>query len=314
MDKNSYKLLILVTLFATMVSCRSTCELVSLDLRDFKAVSIGGRAKAEAVESKVYPVSHPDKFTFSLKNTNGSIRVSGKPTREISIRAEKVAYGEDQQQAEKHLEELIIVYERKTDELSIRAKPPLVTIGGRSPRVDFIISLPETLRQVNLHSVNGRIDVRHVISSFDLHSTNGAIDLEGSGDMEVSTTNGRIVVRGGSGEIRVSTTNGDINIDANNSEVSASSTNGRIRLKLRSPEQTDAHTTNGDISADIREARSIKVEASARKAWRLYLSGFDKVEKRKGLVQNSASAILGDGKVRMEFRTTNGSIEVRVTK
>jgi len=132
--------------------------------------------------------------------------------------------------------------------------------------------------------------------------------------MEVSTTNGRIVVRGGSGEIRVSTTNGDINIDANNSEVSASSTNGRIRLKLRSPEQTDAHTTNGDISADIREARSIKVEASARKAWRLYLSGFDKVEKRKGLVQNSASAILGDGKVRMEFRTTNGSIEVRVTK
>ena len=314
MDKNLYKLLISITLFATMISCKPTCELVSLDLRDFKAVSIGGRVKAEAVESKVYPVSHPDKFTFSLKNTNGSIRVSGKPTREISIRAEKVAYGEDQQQAEKRLEELIIVYEKKTDELSIRAKPPVVTIGGRSPRVDFIISLPETLRQVNVHSVNGRIDVRHVNSSFDLHSTNGNIHVEGSGDMEVSTTNGRIGVRGGNGEIRASTTNGNIDIDANNSKVSASSTNGRITLKLRSPEQTDAHTTNGNISADISEARSIKVEAGARKAWRLYLSGFDKVEKRKGLFQNSATAILGDGKVRMEFKTTNGSIEVRVTR
>lgn len=313
MRKFSCELTILLALLVAIISYGPTCELLSIDVRDFQAVSVGAKVKAESVETKTYNIEKPSKFTFTLKNVNGSIRILGEPIGEILIRAEKTAYGETQEQAEKLLKELV-VYDKGKDRLDIRVKAPMVTVGGKSPKVNFTISLPETLQHVYVKSVNGSIDVRYINSSIELHTVNGGIDVDGSGDMKVSTTNGSIDIKAMHGMVRASTTNGRIDIYAKDGRVAASTTNGRIKFRLESPDGVDARTTNGSIDVDLERVENVEVKASTNKGNEIYLVGFDRVEREKGVMRKSATAILGNGRVKLKFRTVNGNIKVRIRR
>jgi len=313
MRKFSFKgvSLLLAALLISLISYGPVCEFISVDTRELARFGVGAKVKAESVETKVYPVESPSRFIFSLKNVNGSIRISGMPTSEISVRAEKTAWGATQEQALKLLKELVL-YDKRKDRLDIRVKSPMVTVGSNSPKVDFIISLPESLRQVHVRSTNGNIGVRHVLSSIELRATNGDIEADGSGNMRISTTNGDIDIEAVKGKISASSTNGSISVNAKDSKVSASTTSGDLKFQLESPNGADARTTNGEIDVSLKEVQNVEVTASTNKGNEIYLVGFDKVEKDRGMIRKSATGTLGNGDIKLKFRANNGDVEVRV--
>jgi len=294
MRKLSFTWVILATLFAAIISSGPTCELLSIDTRDFETEAIEAKVKAESVESKIYTVEAPSRFEFSLKNTYGSVRISGTPKNEISLRAEKAVWGGTYEEAQKILDKLEIVYDKRRGRLNVEVRiPRLGPYSGqvKLPQINFIISLPETLKQVYVKSIYGNIKANNINSSIELRTTYGYTDVDASGNIEISTTHG------------------GIDIKAKDSEVAASSDYGRIRLQLVSPHQVKARAGYGGIDAELEEVQNVEVVAEGRKG-HVHLSGFDEVEKEKFASLESATAILGNGENKLEFKSEYGRVDV----
>jgi DUF4097 and DUF4098 domain-containing protein YvlB len=313
MRKFSFTWVILAALFAAITSCGPTCELLSIDTRYFDTEAIEGKVKTLLVESKIFDVDTPSKFEFSLKNTYGSIRISGTPTSKISLRAEKTAWGDTDEDAQKILDKLEIIYNKRRNRLNVEVRIPRLSgpRSGKPPRADFVISLPETLKEVYVKSIYGNIKANNIHSSIEFRTTYGYINVDGSGNMEISAIYGGIDLKAKTSVLSASATYGSIDIDAEDSKISASSDHGLVRLQLASPNQVKAYAGYGGIDVELEKVQNVEVVAEGRKG-QVHLSGFDKVEKEEISYLESVTAILGGGGKKLEFKSKYGRVDVRI--
>ena len=129
----------------------------------------------------------------------------------------------------------------------------------------------------------------------DVTNTNGAIVLSGvSGTHELDTTNGKIEVARCAGSLDASTTNGGIRAELTKVNKGAplrfETTNGRIEVEL--PQalavDVDASTTNGSIQSDL----PVATTRTSR---------------------NSLRGTINGGGTSLRLRTTNGGIAIRTS-
>ncbi|MCX6565176.1 MAG: DUF4097 family beta strand repeat-containing protein [Candidatus Aminicenantes bacterium] len=222
---------------------------------------------------------------FSLKNTNGFIRVTTWDRNEVEISAKKIAT-------------------RRKENLD-RVKIEVEALGS-AVRVDTIY---EKFRNVRV-KVNYEVKVPEGVILEAIRSTNGDIELTGRfADVKAGTTNGDILVEGGDGRIDLSTTNGTIRGRNLRGSVAADTTNGSIHLELDEVKNDiRADTTNGSIN--LRLGGAVNAEFSARSTNGSITVDFPVTIQGTISSRHRIQGRIGDGGPAIELETTNGSIRV----
>jgi hypothetical protein len=111
-------------------------------------------------------------------------------------------------------------------------------IWGGSVRQDVRLRLPRSV-ELELHGVNGRVNVGELTGSVKVSGVNGQVELNGTGDnSEVSGVNGAVTVgirQLGADGLRVNGINGGVELRVAgdlNADISASGIHGRIRSDI----------------------------------------------------------------------------------
>ena len=222
---------------------------------------------------------------------NGRITLEGSDRDEVSVRAWKKVRGRRGVAAE-FAEQVEIRAEQIGDELRIFTEHPPPP-SGVNLTVRYAIETPREV-DVNLRTVNSKIEIGGISGAIDATTANGTIDLEGdAGPIRARATNGSVKADIGFliDDAEFSTTNGTIGVEVHRcvGSMAASSTNGSIDLTLPADfaGQLDAETQRGRVHSDF----PVPVVGKIKK-------------QLKGEVGGGGDAVV-------KLRSTNGSIRLK---
>lgn len=219
-----------------------------------------------------------------LDNVNGRITVTSWDQPRVRVIAKKEVDG-DRDQLKKALQELRVEMQPRDGGLVITTHYPKDQQG--------IASIFDWLSGDHIDA-NVRYDITVPRTmNLDVSNTNGGIVLSDvTGTHELDTTNGKIEVSRCAGSLDASTTNGSIHAELlrvnKGQPMRFETTNGRIEVAVpaNAAADIDASTTNGSISSDL-------PVATTRTS------------------SNSLRGTINGGGTSMRLRTTNGGIIIR---
>jgi DUF4097 and DUF4098 domain-containing protein YvlB len=150
-----------------------------------------------------------------LKGINGNITVTGlSGTDSVMITGTKLVGSDSMQDAEEHLQELEVTVQDLANEIFIETIQPQNN-EGRKYVVDYIITLPADL-EVQITNTNGIMILEDIGNNITVNNTNGDVTLTGiTGSAEVNVVNGMIdsdITLPLNGTIDLNTVNGNIDL------------------------------------------------------------------------------------------------------
>jgi DUF4097 and DUF4098 domain-containing protein YvlB len=114
-----------------------------------------------------------------------------------------------------------------------------------------------------LTSVNGSVLGENLGSDVSLETVNGQIrSKNNNGRLKLQTVNGEIEDEGSKGKLTLESVNGEIKSVSQAKEVELSVVNGEGRLQLDGTERLDFDSVNGDVTVDLKNSQTPKIEAS----------------------------------------------------
>lgn len=256
------------------MNARSTRTITVAIAAALLAVAAGAATREETIERAL---AFSPGSLLQVNNTNGWIKVSEWDGDGVHVVAEKKVRtrGEDVDEA---FAALHVVIEETPEGVRIDTEYPRRRDGGWwrdvSMSVNYRIQVPARAN-LNLETVNGKVDVRGVTGELTLASTNGGITVTDSGGwVDAHTTNGGIDV--------------ELHEFAAGEDMTFRTTNGGISLAV--PEDfranVEARTTNGGVHIDF----PVTVEGS--------------------LSKKRLDGVINGGGGRIDLRTTNGGIRI----
>jgi len=194
----------------------------------------GGRAKAEQVWTRSFPIAGAD-ARLEIVNVNGGITVEGGDGSAIEVRAVITAHGGTDEAAKEALGQVQIREDVGSASVRLETRYPKV-LGRQGISVAYTVKVPRSLK-VELSTVNGSVTLADVRGAVKAETTNGNIEGRGLGGVAVAdTTNGSITL-GLSGldeaGVRAETTNGSIEVklpETARATIEARCVNGGIRV------------------------------------------------------------------------------------
>ncbi|MGK2856628.1 MAG: DUF4097 family beta strand repeat-containing protein [Thermoanaerobaculia bacterium] len=244
------------------------------------ALITGGSLFAAELTEK-FDKTFAAKATVGVENENGSVTVKSWDRPEIRVEAEKTVDGSSEAAASA-MKEIRIDIREEGGELRVRTVMPRRNGGGFldwlagnniNANVRYTISVPRSTN-LDLETVNGRIEVNGVDGVMDLETTNGKIAIaKSAGRVNAETTNGGIVAQLDSvspGGMKLETTNGSV----------------QLELPVAFRANLNAATTNGSIKSDF----PITIQGTMSKT--------------------RLNGALNGGGEELRVRTTNGSIKI----
>jgi len=154
-----------------------------------------------------------------------------------------------------------------------------------------------------------------------------AIQAPGNIRLDAETHNGAVTATGLTGDVQVTTHNGKIKVDSRSGKLDAETHNGAIAVTYAGPSIT-LETHNGEIKADLRESERIRGDMTTHNGAIEISVGSSTAadvvaETNNGRVSHDASITVGsseksrlEGKIgpggeRLELSTHNGSISIK---
>ena len=224
-----------------------------------------------------------------IDNVDGDIEIKTHRANEIKIDAEIRVTATSMEEARDFAREVDIDVFKNDDVLYIETffpypKPSKVGEVG----VDYYIKVPRDL-DIDVSNTNGDVILEDIYGNLNVSTTNGDITADNVfGDVDAINANGKIDLIEIDGGVEASSTNGNlaISIVAVKVNCQAKTTNGDIILYMleKASTQGTARTANGEIESEFRGDRSRSKE-------RLEL-------------------MLNDGEGELELWTTNGDIKL----
>ncbi len=225
------------------------------------------------------------------QTANGRITLEGSDRDEVTVRAWKEIRRRRGVAAE-FAEQVEIYAEQIGDELRIFTDHPPPP-QGVNLSVRYAIETPREV-DVNLRTVNSKIEVSGISGAIDATTVNGAIELEGeTGPIRARAANSSIKAKIGllNEEAEFSTTNGSIAVEVHRcvGSMAASTTNGSINLTLPADfaGQLDAESQRGRVHTDFPVPVVGKIKSQL-----------------KGEIGEGGDAVV-------KLRSTNGSIRLK---
>ncbi|MCC6676213.1 MAG: hypothetical protein IT436_03635 [Phycisphaerales bacterium] len=175
---------------------------------------------------------------------------------------------------------------------------------------DFEVRLPDA-SGITIDSSNGRLSLAGLSGPAVLGTSNGRIEVAGhDGEVRAHTSNGHITLRDVKGDVMARSTNGAIDLLGIAGKAETSTSNGHIEIRLdaASPGPVFAETSNGSISVDLGPTFSGKVSMRTSNG-EIRVSG---AEASGG--KHSKSVVVGSGGVESILKTSNGRIQLKVSR
>jgi hypothetical protein len=230
-------------------------------------------ARATDEWTRTYPLAEGGEVR--IVNTNGRIEIEGVDGSNVEVRAERIARGATEAAAKDLLPRIVIREEIKPDRVSFQTERMSGIMIGVSFEVRYHVRAPK----------NAVVNVTN---------TNGAVVLTGlSGSVSAHTTNGGVNGKGLTGGIDARSTNGGVSIDM--------ASLGKDKVSLR--------TTNGGVTLTLPETAKADLSASCTNGG-INVSALDNLEVTETSRRRLEGRLNGGG-TEIELRTTNGGIRVR---
>ncbi len=254
-----------------------------------------GCGAGKSVEEEV--VERSVEFTpggrVTIVNVNGDITIGSWDGHEVKMKAVKRARAESEEEARLLLEKTTVQFDRTEAGIDIRTDALKKQGRNRNVSVAYTVTVPREI-DVELKTVNGRVDVDDVSGAVEAKTSNGRIDLKRiTGSIQAKTTNGKIGLLEVLGPINAKTANGSIKAEVGGSgeqqhEIRAATTNGGIEVTLPKGLKANlkASTVNGKINTDF----PVTV---------------------KGLISKSVDGVINGGGELIHLKTVNGSIRLK---
>jgi hypothetical protein len=237
---------------------------------DMSLGNLAGRATDEW--TRTYPLAPGGQVRIA--NTNGRIEVEAVDGSSVEVRAERIARAATDEGARELLPRIKIMEEIAPDRVALETERMSGIMIGAGYEVRYHVRAPK----------NAAIDVTN---------TNGAVLVTGSaGPVSAHTTNGSVTTRNLTGPVEARTTNGSVNVDlaaVKSDRIALRTTNGSVTLRLPDDAKADvvATWTNGGFNVS-----DVKLEVSERSRRRF-----------EGRINGGGAPI--------ELQTTNGGIRIR---
>jgi len=238
---------------------------------DMSLGNLAGRATDEWTRS--YPLTAGGEVRIG--NGNGSIEVEAVEGSTVEVRAERIAKAATDTGAQELLPRITIKEDVKPDLVSIETERMNGIMLGANFEVRYHVRAPKT-------------------AVIDLTNTNGAVLVTGSsGRVAAKTTNGSVTTRNLTGAVDARTTNGSVNVDVasvGSGRIALRTTNGSVTLRVPDNAKADvlATWTNGGINV----SDDVKIDVTERSRRRF-----------EGKINGGGPLI--------ELQTTNGGIRIR---
>jgi Putative adhesin len=237
-------------------------------------VSLGNlTARATDEWTHTYPLTAGGEVR--IVNTNGRVDVEGVDGSTVEVRAERIARGATESAARELLPRIVIKEESKPDRISLETERMSGIMIGAGFEVRYHVRAPKNA-VINVTNTNGQVVVNALAGKVVAHTTNGAVK-------------GTNLTGGVDGQ----STNGSVSIDmasVGSERISLETTNGSVTLMLpeKAKATVSASVTNGGISVGS-------------------IDNFDVTEKSRRHLEGR----LNGGGTEVELHTTNGGIRLR---
>jgi len=229
-----------------------------------------GRATDEWTRS--YPLAEGGEVR--IVNTNGKIDVEGVSGSTVEVRAERIARGTTDAAAAELLPRIVIKEDTRPDRVSLETERMSGIMIGAAFEVRYHVRAPRT-----------------------------AV-------VNITNTNGQVVLNALNGKVRAHTTNGGVNGKDLTGGVDARSTNGGVTIDMASVgDAISLRTTNGGVTLTLPDSAKADLSASCTNGG-INVSALDKLQISDQSRRRLEGRLNGGGTT-IELRTTNGGIRVR---
>ena len=237
-------------------------------------VSLGALAARATDEwTHTYPLTAGGEVR--IVNTNGRIDVEGVDGSTVEVRAERIARGATDSAARELLPRIVIKEDIKPDRITLETERMSGIMIGAGFEVRYHVRAPK----------------------------NAVVN--------VTNTNGQVVVNALAGRVVASTTNGAVKGTNLTGGVDGRTTNGSVSIEMASvgPDPVSLETTNGSVTLMLPEKAKATVSASVTNGGISVgaLDNFEVTEKSRRRLEGR----LNGGGTSVELRTTNGGIRLR---
>ena len=237
-------------------------------------VSLGNlTARATEEWTHTYPLTAGGEVR--IVNTNGRIDVEGVDGSTVEVRAERIARGATDSAARELLPRIVIKEDIKPDRITLETE------------------------RMNGIMIGAGFEVR-----YHVRAPKNAV-------VNVTNTNGQVVVNALAGKVVASTTNGAVKGTNLTGGVDGRTTNGSVSIEMASvgPDPVSLETTNGSVTLMLPEKAKATVSASVTNGGITVgaLDNFEVTEKSRRRLEGR----LNGGGTLVELRTTNGGIRLR---
>jgi hypothetical protein len=237
-------------------------------------LSLGNMAALATDEwTHTYPLTAGGEIR--IVNTNGRIDVEGVDGSTLEVRAERIARGATDSAARELLPRIVIKEDVKPNRVTLETERMSGIMIGAGFEVRYHVRAPKNA-VVNVTNTNGQVVLNALSGKVAAHTTNGAVK-------------GTNLAGGVDGQ----STNGSVSIDmaaVGSERISLETTNGSVTLMLpeKAKATVSASVTNGGINVGS-------------------LDNFDVTEKARRHLEGK----MNGGGAEVELHTTNGSIRLR---
>jgi hypothetical protein len=234
-----------------------------------------GDLSARATEewTRSYPLTAGGEVR--IVNTNGKIDVEGIDGSTVEVRAERIARGATDAAARELLPRIVIKEDATPERVSIETGRLSGIMIGAAFEVRYHVRAPKNAA-INVTNTNGQVVLTGLSGKIIAHTTNGGVKGDGlTGGIDARSTNGVVAI--------------DL-ASVGRDPVRLQTTNGAATLTLPESAKADlsASVTNGGIS--VGEFQNIEVGEKSRRRLEAKLNG---------------------GGTAIELRTTNGGVRIR---
>ena len=237
-------------------------------------VSLGNLAARATDEwTHTYPLTAGGEVR--IVNTNGRIEVEGVDGSTVEVRAERIARGATDSAARELLPRIVIREDIKPDRITLETERMSGIMIGAGFEVRYHVRAPK----------------------------NAVVN--------VTNTNGQVVVNALAGKVVASTTNGAVKGTNLTGGVDGRTTNGSVSIEMASvgPDPVSLETTNGSVTLMLPEKAKATVAASVTNGG-ITVGGLDNFEVTEKSRRRLEGRLNGGG-TPVELRTTNGGIRLR---
>jgi len=270
-----------------------------------------GRDRKKAEEEQT--LSFQNVKHLDLANLRGDVTIIGSriPEDGCRIRADKTAWGEDEEEARERLKNVQVSAQQDGEFLKLKVE------GGPWTRklhaqVDFEIEIQASC-DLTVNIAKGDLSVKGVSGGIGLKAASGDIDLRDcSGKADLSTANGDLTIASFTGEdLSAATINGDIEAEDVAAQVALSSVSGDIRAKEISNGVLKVSSVSGSISLEEFHNQAVEVQSQSGD---VEILGGPSPEVKTSTVSGDIQAELASREGNIAIRSTSGDVDLALGK